>query len=61
MKLFSMLGRILVAMNETNTIQKILAGDTNAYEHLVARYHVGLIIHCERLVGDRDQAEDVAQ
>jgi len=60
-KLFSMLGRILVAMNETNTIQKILAGDTNAYEHLVARYHVGLIIHCERLVGDRDQAEDVAQ
>lgn len=48
-------------MNETTTIQKILAGDTNAYEHLVARYHVGLIIHCERLVSDRDQAEDIAQ
>jgi RNA polymerase sigma-70 factor (ECF subfamily) len=48
-------------MNETNVIKKILAGDTNAYEHLVARYHVGLIIHCERLVGDRDAAEDIAQ
>lgn len=49
------------AMNENHTIQKIIAGDTDAYEHLVARYHVGLIIHCDRLVGDRDQAEDIAQ
>lgn len=48
-------------MKETITIQKVLAGDTNAYEQLVTRYHVGLIIHCERLVGDRDQAEDIAQ
>ncbi len=48
-------------MNETNVIKQVLAGDTNAYEHLVARYHVGLIIHCERLVGDRDNAEDIAQ
>ena len=48
-------------MNENHTIQKIIAGDTDAYEHLVARYHVGLIIHCDRLVGDRDQAEDIAQ
>ena len=48
-------------MNEEQTIQKVIAGDTDAYAHLVARYHVGLIIHCERLVGDRDQAEDIAQ
>lgn len=48
-------------MNENTTIRKILAGNINAYEHLVVRYHVGLIIHCERLVGDRDAAEDIAQ
>lgn len=48
-------------MNEHNTIRTILDGNPNAYEHLVVRYHVGLIIHCERLVGDRDTAEDIAQ
>lgn len=49
------------AMNEITTIKKVIDGDADAYEPLVARYHVGLIIHCERLVGDRDQAEDIAQ
>lgn len=48
-------------MNENTTIKKVIAGDTDAYAHLVARYHVGLIIHCERLCGDRDDAEDIAQ
>lgn len=46
--------------NEQNIIQEILTG-TDRYEELVQRYHVGLIIHCERLVGDRDEAEDIAQ
>jgi RNA polymerase sigma-70 factor, ECF subfamily len=48
-------------MNEETAIQRICAGDTNAYEQLVSRYHVGLIIHCERLVGNRETAEDIAQ
>jgi len=61
MKLLTHLHRKIDAMNETITIQKIIDGDTDAYAHLVARYHVGLIIHCERLCGDRDQAEDIAQ
>jgi len=48
-------------MDEITTIQSVLAGDINKYERLVSRYHVGLIIYCERLVGDRDAAEDIAQ
>lgn len=47
-------------MNETKIIKAIRAG-ADRYEELVRRYHVGLIIHCENLVGDRDEAEDLAQ
>jgi RNA polymerase sigma-70 factor (ECF subfamily) len=46
--------------NESEVIKTILNG-TDRYEELVSRYHVGLIIHCDSLLGDRDQAEDVAQ
>jgi RNA polymerase sigma-70 factor, ECF subfamily len=46
--------------NENNIIQAILDG-TDRYEDLVRAYHTGLIIHCEHLVGDRDDAEDIAQ
>ncbi|TAH37486.1 sigma-70 family RNA polymerase sigma factor [Candidatus Saccharibacteria bacterium] len=45
---------------EQSTIEAILAG-ADRYEELVRAYHVGLIIHCEHLVGDRDDAEDIAQ
>lgn len=48
-------------MDEKKHISKILAGDSSAYQYLVERYQTGLIIHCERLVGDRDAAEDIAQ
>lgn len=48
-------------MNENHIVESILKGDDDVYAQLVERYHVGLIIHCERLVGDRDDAEDVAQ
>lgn len=48
-------------MDEQETIQRTLGGDVNAFEALVSRYHVGLIIHCERMVGDRQTAEDIAQ
>jgi RNA polymerase sigma-70 factor (ECF subfamily) len=48
-------------MDENTIIQSVLRGDVNQYEQLVTRYHVGLIIHCERLTGDRESAEDIAQ
>jgi RNA polymerase sigma-70 factor, ECF subfamily len=48
-------------MDETTVIQSVTKGDINKYEQLVNRYHVGLIIHCERLTGDRESAEDIAQ
>lgn len=48
-------------MNETEVLQRILAGQPDAYADLVKRYHIGLIIHCEQLVKDRDEAEDIAQ
>lgn len=46
--------------NETLLINATLAGK-EGYEQLVERYHVGLIIHCERLVNNRQDAEDIAQ
>lgn len=48
-------------MQENDVIRKVLDGNINAYEELVNRYSVGLIIHCERLVGERATAEDIAQ
>lgn len=48
-------------MNEETQIAAVLAGDTDAYQPLVDRYQVGLIIHCERIVHTREAAEDVAQ
>lgn len=48
-------------MEETTIIKAVLKGETERYEQLVNRYHVGLIIHCERLVNDRQTAEDIAQ
>ena len=48
-------------MNELEIIQQVRAGDLQAYGKLVERYRVGLIIHCDRLLGDRDEAEDIAQ
>lgn len=48
-------------MDEYITIKSVQDGDSEAYRLLVERYHVGLIIHCERLVKDRQIAEDLAQ
>ncbi len=47
-------------MNEIEIIDAIRGG-ADRYEELVRRYHTGLIIHCENLVGDRDEAEDLSQ
>lgn len=46
---------------ESEFISYVLAGDTASYRHLVERYHTGVIIHCEQLLQDRIEAEDVAQ
>jgi RNA polymerase sigma-70 factor (ECF subfamily) len=53
--------RIVSMMNEAEIIQQIRAGNLDQYGWLVERYRVGLIIHCDRLLSDRDEAEDVAQ
>lgn len=53
----------IVGMKETNESEIIRAviDGADRYAELVERYHIGLIIHCEQLVGDRDEAEDVTQ
>lgn len=48
-------------MDETIIIKQIQKGHVDEYRQLVERYHIGLIIHCERLLGNRDDAEDIAQ
>lgn len=48
-------------MDENTIIKSVISGDIDQFGHLVTRYHVGLIIHCERLTRDRQAAEDIAQ
>jgi RNA polymerase sigma-70 factor (ECF subfamily) len=48
-------------MNERKIINLIRNGEHDAYRHLIERYQVGLIIHCDQLLHDRDIAEDIAQ
>lgn len=48
-------------MNEQQCIALVLDGDTDAYRELVERYQTGLIIHCENIVKDRQDGEDIAQ
>ena len=46
---------------ETAIIQDVVQGQTEKYRFLVERYQIGLIIHCENIVKDRQEAEDIAQ
>ena len=48
-------------MTEKITIDRILQGDVNAYRELFDRYQTGLIIHCENILKDRQDGEDIAQ
>ncbi len=48
-------------MDENKCISQILAGDVDQYRMLVERYQTGLIIHCENIVKDRQDGEDIAQ
>ena len=47
--------------NEKKLIETIRAGDGEQYRELIVRYQTGLIIHCENIIKDRAQAEDIAQ
>lgn len=48
-------------MDEEELIARVLTGETDSYRSLVERYQTGLIIHCENILRDRAEAEDVAQ
>lgn len=48
-------------MNESEVIAAVCAGDIDQYAYLVERYQTGLIIHCDRYLNNRSDAEDVAQ
>jgi RNA polymerase sigma-70 factor (ECF subfamily) len=48
-------------MEEEKVLQHVIAGDSDAYRTLVERYQTGLIIHCENLMNDREEGEDIAQ
>lgn len=48
-------------MNEEHIIQQVCNGDVDQFAQLVNRYQTGLIIHCDRLVNNRADAEDLAQ
>lgn len=47
-------------MDESELVQAIKS-DPDRFDDLVKRYHPGLIIHCEQLVKNRKEAEDIAQ
>lgn len=49
------------AMDEKTIIQQVLHGDTERYRSLVERYQTGLIIHCENILKNREEGEDIAQ
>ena len=47
-------------MEEKERIAQVISGDTEMYRALVDRYQTGLIIHCENILKDRQDGEDVA-
>jgi RNA polymerase sigma-70 factor (ECF subfamily) len=53
--------RIMSMMDEKQCIDQIISGDTEKYRKLVDRYQAGLIIHCENILKDRQDGEDIAQ
>ncbi len=48
-------------MDEEKVIEQIKRGDTEAYRLLIERYQAGLIIHCENIMKNRQDGEDIAQ
>lgn len=47
--------------SDSQVVEQVLAGDRNAYAILVERYQRKLLGLAYRLLGNRDEAEDVAQ
>jgi RNA polymerase sigma-70 factor (ECF subfamily) len=47
--------------DERAIVDAILAGDRDAYRHLVERESASVVRVCHRILGDMDEAEDVAQ
>lgn len=48
-------------VKEKLIITRVLEGETDSYRELVERYQTGLIIHCENILNDRQDGEDMAQ
>jgi RNA polymerase sigma-70 factor (ECF subfamily) len=48
-------------MEEKKCINQILNGNQEPYRQLVECYQTGLIIHCENILKDRQEGEDIAQ
>ncbi len=49
------------AFDEREVVDSVLAGDRDAFRRLVERESRGVIAACTRILGDRAEAEDVAQ
>jgi RNA polymerase sigma-70 factor (ECF subfamily) len=47
--------------NDRSIVEAVLAGDREAFRHLVEREGPGIVSACTRVLGDRSEAEDVAQ
>lgn len=48
-------------VKEKLIIARVLDGELDAFRELVERYQTGLIIHCENILHDRQDGEDMAQ
>jgi len=48
-------------VKEKLIITRVLDGEPDAFRELVERYQTGLIIHCENILNDRQEGEDMAQ
>lgn len=48
-------------MDEPQLITKTLAGNPHSFQPLIERYQAGVVIYCQRFVGDHHTAEDIAQ
>jgi RNA polymerase sigma-70 factor (ECF subfamily) len=47
--------------DDRTIVEAVLAGDRNAFRHLVDREGAAVVAACARILGDRAEAEDVAQ
>lgn len=49
------------ASDDRKIVEAVLAGDRDAYRRLVERESAAVVAACARILGDRSEAEDVAQ